>query len=125
MKVLPPARLHACHQLSIHKHPLNLPARPHFLPLPPENHPSSPHDDHDQAKAAADAAQNEGIDVYLTMISGVVNAGKKLPFDNGALQFFFGPPTVIEGDKGSRDASVRGAVKKGDPTGDYTIVFKA
>jgi len=38
------------------------------------------------------------------------------------LQYFFGPPPTSF-DKG-RDATFMGENKKGDPTGEYTFVFK-
>jgi len=64
----------------------------------------------------------EGIDVYLALINGVVGRSKELKYDNGALQYFFGvPPTTAEK---ARDAMTSDEYKKGDPTGEYTLVFK-
>jgi len=62
----------------------------------------------------------ESMDIFLTLINGVVNAHKHMKWDNGAVQYFFGKPSDAEGKP--RDGSV--AAKKGDPTGEYTFVFK-
>jgi len=74
------------------------------------------------AADAKDGEEPEGVDVYLNLINGVINREKEMKYDNGALQYFFGvPPTSF--DKG-RDATFMSAEKKGDPTGEYTFVFK-
>lgn len=81
-----------------------------------------------KAKSAATKKDGEeeeeaanGLDVYLALINGVVGRNKELKYDNGALQFFFGvPPSNLEG---ARDA-MTASVQSGDPTGEYTLVFK-
>lgn len=65
------------------------------------------------------------MDVYLTMINGVVNAGKKLRYDNGALQFFFGKPVDTTTETAVSKRTFMGETNKGDPTGELTFVFKA
>jgi hypothetical protein len=64
----------------------------------------------------------ESMDVYLSLINGVINTKKHMKFDNGALQYFYGVPPVIPA-PGAEAAT--GHVKaEGDPTGQYTIVLK-
>jgi hypothetical protein len=63
-----------------------------------------------KAAVAADKKDAEepadGLDVYLTLINGVVGRNKELKYDNGALQYFFGVPPTF-GDY-AKDASAQG-----------------
>jgi hypothetical protein len=68
-----------------------------------------------QGKASAAAEKKdeepaEGLDVYLTLINGVVGRNKELKYDNGALQYFFGVPPAL-GDA-AKDAAAQGYSEK-------------
>lgn len=64
----------------------------------------------------------EGMDVFLSLVNGVINTKKHMKWDNGAIQYFAGDaasttamtPTKVNGGYG----------KKENPIGQYTMVFK-
>jgi len=71
-------------------------------------------------KGAEEEPEAESMDVYLSLINGVINAKKHMKWDNGALQYFYGE---TKEEAYARDATSYGAAK-GNPTGQYTMVFK-
>jgi len=77
-------------------------------------------DEEDEYKKEEEEDKEESMDIFLSLINGVVNANKHMKWDNGAVQYFFGKP--VDTETKARDASV--ASKKGDPTGEYTFLFK-
>jgi len=64
----------------------------------------------------------ESMDVYLTLINGVINAKKHMKWDNGAMQYFYGE---TKEEAYARDVTTSyGSAAKGNPTGQLTLVFK-
>jgi hypothetical protein len=63
----------------------------------------------------------ESMDVYLSLINGVINTKQHMKFDNGALQYFFGVPAVVPP---HAEAAAAYTKAEGDPTGQYIIVLK-
>jgi hypothetical protein len=76
-----------------------------FLPKSPQGKASAAADKKDAEEPA------DGLDVYLTLINGVVGRSKELKYDNGALQYFFGvPPTTGDYAKDASAQSYSGQV---------------
>jgi hypothetical protein len=80
-----------------------------------------------QTEAVEAAAVTPVNDVYLALINGVVNA-KNLKYDNGALQYFYGPPAIPRTTAQTAyavEAPVYPApAPEVDPVGTYVFVFK-
>jgi len=74
-----------------------------------------------EVKKAEEEPEVEAMDVYLSLINGVINAKKHMKWDNGALQYFYGE---TKEEPYARDVTTSSGAGKGNPTGQYTIVFK-